>query len=129
MSLNLIKYLLFPNFRFPYLDNVALQAGYGFVEAMLEPHAKEAAGMTQAQVGWAFLIMGASYMVQAPIVGHVRKSQSPPKIARIVTFPHMLISQVCKKKVLRNILGRGKFPLHIKHICYMTNNIGPNKAS
>ena len=62
-----------PHFRFPYLDNVALQAGYGFVEAMLEPHAKEAAGMTQAQVGWAFLIMGASYMAQTPIVGHVSK--------------------------------------------------------
>ncbi len=28
------------------------------------------------------------------------------------------------------MLGRGKFPLHSKHICYMTNiNIDPNKAS
>ncbi len=86
---------------------MALQAGYGFVEAMLEPHAKEAAGMTQAQVGWAFLIMGASYMVQAPIVGHVRRSQSPPTIARISSYADFPSLQ---EKSLAEYARKGKIP-------------------
>ena len=75
----------------PLLDNSLLQCGYGFVEAMLEPHAKDNAGMTQNQVikvyhrlsveqtfdsvlfqvGNAFLIMGAMYMVFTPLGGMV----------------------------------------------------------
>ncbi len=65
--------------------------------------------MTQAQVGWAFLIMGASYMAQTPIVGHVSEI-----IARNATLPHQLISQVCKKSLAEHI-GRGKFALPQAH--------------
>ena len=53
------------------MDNFFLQCGYGFVEAMLEPHAKDHANMTLAQVGYAFLVMGVLYMLCSPIVGYV----------------------------------------------------------
>jgi len=69
------------------VDNVVLQCGYGFMESMLEPHAKRAAGMSQVnksraifhlsltslqtQVGLTFLIVGALYMLSAPTVGYV----------------------------------------------------------
>ena len=56
---------------YPLLDNIALQSGYGFVAAMLEPHAKEHAGLSQGEVGAAFLIMGGCYLVTSPIVGYV----------------------------------------------------------
>ncbi len=49
------------------------QFGYGFIESMLEPHAKSEAGMGQGQVGVAFLLMGAAYMVSAPTIGWVRR--------------------------------------------------------
>ena len=39
---------------------------------MLEPHAKEAAGLSQVQVGMVFLTVGAAYMFQAPLIGQVR---------------------------------------------------------
>ena len=46
--------------------------GYGFVESMLEPYAKNELGFTQAQVGAAFLIMAGAYVAQTPLFGHVR---------------------------------------------------------
>ena len=40
------------------------------VEAMLEPHLKDA-GATQTQVGLSFLITGALYMCTTPVAGYV----------------------------------------------------------
>ena len=45
------------------------------VEAMLEPHLKDA-GATQTQVGLSFLISGALYMCTTPVAGYVIKSIS-----------------------------------------------------
>jgi len=38
---------------------------------MLEPHMKEYADASQLQVGVAFLILGALYMVSTPMIGMV----------------------------------------------------------
>ena len=47
------------------------------LEAMLEPQMKNAAGATQTQVGWTFLISGAVYMFSSPIVGFVSYAINP----------------------------------------------------
>lgn len=67
----MLKVARSPSIWIPYVDNVVLQCGYGFAEAMLQPHAMNEAGMTQAEVGAAFLLMGATYMIGSPIVGRV----------------------------------------------------------
>lgn len=55
----------------PFVDDVVCFLGYGFVESMLEQHMKDAAGASQVQVSFAFLVMGAVYMIMAPIAGFV----------------------------------------------------------
>ena len=65
-----------PSILYPYTILALINAGYGFIEAMLEPHAKAAAGMTQGQVGIAFFTMGGSYMVTASVLGQVSKTRN-----------------------------------------------------
>ena len=59
----------------PFIDNFICFCGNGMVEAMLEPHLKDA-GATQTQVGLSFLISGALYMCTTPVAGYVIKSIS-----------------------------------------------------
>ncbi len=65
-----------PSIFMPFVDNFICFCGNGMIEAMLEPHLKEAAGATQTQVGNSFLTLGALYMVSTPIAGYVRDSIS-----------------------------------------------------
>ncbi len=72
-KLTLSKVLRSPPVWLPMLDYAAVEVGYGFVESMLEPHARDALGFSQPLVGAAFLVMAASYMAQTPIFGHVSR--------------------------------------------------------
>ncbi len=45
----------------PYLDNVVNFCGFGFIESMLEPHAREAGGLTASEISTVFVIVGAVY--------------------------------------------------------------------
>ncbi len=69
-----------PSILYPYTILALINAGYGFIEAMLEPHAKAAAGMTQGQVGIAFFTMGGSYMVTASVLGQVSKTRNHERL-------------------------------------------------
>merc|ERR1719210_1337441 len=64
---DLIKY---PAIFMPFIDNFICFCGNGMVEAMLEPHLKDA-GATQTQVGLSFLISGALYMCTTPVAGYI----------------------------------------------------------
>ena len=55
----------------PYLDNVVNFCGFGFIESMLEPHAREAAGLSAADVKNIFVILGAVYFVGMLVAGYV----------------------------------------------------------
>ena len=57
----------------PYIDNVVNFCGFGFIESMLEPHAREAAGMGSADVRNIFVILGAVYFVGMLLAGYVRE--------------------------------------------------------
>lgn len=57
----------------PLVDNLVGQFVFGFTDTMMGPHAKEAAGMTQEQVGTAFLLVGLAYMVGSLLTGIVRQ--------------------------------------------------------
>ena len=57
----------------PHIDNAMCYAGFGMIEAMLEPHMVQTVDATQRQVGYGFLISGVSYMFLTLIVGYVRK--------------------------------------------------------
>ena len=63
----------YPAIFMPFIDNFICFCGNGMVEAMLEPHLKDA-GATQTQVGLSFLISGALYMCTTPLAGYVIKS-------------------------------------------------------
>ena len=81
-----------PSVWFPFVDNLCLQCGVAFLEAMLEPHARKKAGMDRSQIqvivgdafticGYdmtffqvAFVLLGAVYMLVSPICGQVSKS-------------------------------------------------------
>ena len=39
-----------PAIFMPYVDNIVCFCGYGFIESMLEPHLKDAAGATQVLI-------------------------------------------------------------------------------
>ena len=45
--------------------------GFGFIESMLEPHAREAAGLSAADVRNIFVILGAVYFVGMLLAGYV----------------------------------------------------------
>ena len=70
-SLTLFLPVKTPAIFMPYVDNMICFTGFGFIESMLEPHAKDEAGATQAQVGYTFLLIGATYMVTTPVAGYV----------------------------------------------------------
>ncbi len=53
------------------VSNAVMQCCFGFIEAMLAPYAKKAAGMTQAEVGVAFFLMGLAYMITVFSIGQV----------------------------------------------------------
>ena len=57
----------------PHIDNAMCYAGFGMIEAMLEPHMVQTVDATQRQVGYGFLISGVSYMFLTLIVGYVSK--------------------------------------------------------
>ena len=57
----------------PHIDNAMCYAGFGMIEAMLEPHMVQTVDATQRQVGYGFLISGLSYMFLTLIVGYVSK--------------------------------------------------------
>ncbi len=63
-----------PSIWFPYLDLLICSCGVGFLESMLEPHAREEASMSHGQVGFAFLALGVTYMLTMPVAGHVRNT-------------------------------------------------------
>ena len=55
----------------PYIDNVVCLCGLGFIESMLEPHAREAAGLSAADVRNIFVILGAVYLLGMLLAGYV----------------------------------------------------------
>ncbi|TRY80689.1 hypothetical protein TCAL_09016 [Tigriopus californicus] len=82
-SLTLTAVAKSPKLFMPYVDNVINFVGYGFVEAMIEPHLSEA-GATQIQVGYFFLIMGALYMVTTPVIGYTCDHIKSPILVSIL---------------------------------------------
>ncbi len=61
-----------PSIALPCLDTLTCTVGYGFIQAMLAPHAtvpeaRGGAGMTEADVSFAFLAMGVFYVGIVPI--------------------------------------------------------------
>ncbi len=60
-----------PSITLPLLNNSVIQCDYGFVESMMAPHAKKDVGMSQAEVGACFFLMGFCYMVTASVAGQV----------------------------------------------------------
>jgi predicted MFS family arabinose efflux permease len=58
----------------PYIDNVINFCGFGFIESMLEPHAREAAAMSADEIGYVFIIIGAVYFFSMLIAGYVSDS-------------------------------------------------------
>ena len=55
----------------PYIDNVVNFCGVGFIESMLEPHAREAAGMNSTDIGYIFFILGSVCFVGMLVTGYV----------------------------------------------------------
>ena len=60
-----------PSLWFPCVDVFFVILTHHSTEAMLEPHAKAELGMTQGQVGLAFLLMGGSYLTFTLLAGKV----------------------------------------------------------
>ena len=60
----------------PYIDNVVNFCGYGFIESMLEPHAREAASMSPTDVRSIFVIIGAVYLVGMFFAGYVSENMT-----------------------------------------------------
>ena len=54
----------------PYIDNVINFFGFGFVEAMLEPHARDIVG--HANISYLFFTNGAFYFVGMVVAGYVK---------------------------------------------------------
>ncbi len=62
-----------PTIILPCLDTLVCSVGFGFVQAMLAPHATRpeaegGAGMSEEDVGFIFLAMGSTYVVFVPVV-------------------------------------------------------------
>ena len=57
----------------PYIDNIVNFSGVGFIGAMLEPHAREAAGMNSTDISNIFFILGSVCFVGMLITGYVSK--------------------------------------------------------
>ncbi len=70
-TLTLGQALLSPEILFPFVDQMALHLGIGFVESMLEPHARTEVGMSKLEVGAVFLCWGTVYTLVAPTMGRV----------------------------------------------------------
>lgn len=92
-SLTLTAVAKSPKLFMPYVDNIINFVGYGFIEAMIEPHLDEA-GATQAQVGFFFLIMGALYMVTTPIIGYTCDRIKSPIVVSILGNVFMAVAFV-----------------------------------
>ena len=60
----------------PYIDNVVNFCGFSFIESMLEPHAREAAGMSPVDVRNIFVILGAVYFVGMLLAGYVSEESN-----------------------------------------------------
>ncbi len=84
-----------PTIFLPYLDNVVNFCGYGFIEAMMEPHAREAAGLTPAETSSVFIIIGAVYffsMLEAGWVSdHVRSAAAVSVVGNVVMAVAMIL--------------------------------------
>ena len=50
--------------------------GFSFIESMLEPHAREVAGMSTADVRNIFVILGAIYFVGMLLAGYVSEASN-----------------------------------------------------
>jgi hypothetical protein len=59
----------------PYIDNVITFCGFSFIEAMLEPHAREVALMSGTEISNVFVIIGAVYLVFSIIAGQVSEAK------------------------------------------------------
>ena len=94
-KLTLSKVLRSPPVWLPMLDYAAVEVGYGFVESMLEPHARDALGFSQPLVGAAFLVMAASYMAQTPIFGHVSIELSEVQFIIFLIFLFATFAHFC----------------------------------
>ena len=55
----------------PYIDNIVNFCGVGFIESMLEPHAREAASMDSTDVSYIFFILGSVCFFGMLITGYV----------------------------------------------------------
>ena len=59
----------------PYVDNVVNFCGFAFFESMLEPHARQAAGMSPEDVRNIFVINGAVYFAGMLLAGYVSEEK------------------------------------------------------
>ncbi len=58
---------------FPFaVDTAATLLNVGFAQAMMEPMARNTAGMSAMQIGTALLLMSLTYIVVSPAIGRVR---------------------------------------------------------
>ncbi len=71
MTLSFWNAFCSPEIWFPFVDQVVINLGVGFVESMLEPHARSRAGMPRLEVGAVFLLWGLFYTLFTPIIGWV----------------------------------------------------------
>eukprot|EP00095_Tigriopus_kingsejongensis_P010457 snap_masked-scaffold1863_size26100-processed-gene-0.1 protein:Tk10457 transcript:snap_masked-scaffold1863_size26100-processed-gene-0.1-mRNA-1 annotation:"chromaffin granule amine" len=72
-----------PSLFMPYVDNAVTFIGYGYVEALIQPHLIDA-GASQTQVAYFFLIIGALYMVTTPCIGYACDRMTYPIIISII---------------------------------------------
>ena len=65
-----------PALYVPYIDNVVNLCGFGFIEAMLEPHARKNAGLSPINIRNIFFTNGSAYFVGTLIAGYVSRHMS-----------------------------------------------------
>eukprot|EP00095_Tigriopus_kingsejongensis_P001693 maker-scaffold3251_size9521-snap-gene-0.1 protein:Tk01693 transcript:maker-scaffold3251_size9521-snap-gene-0.1-mRNA-1 annotation:"chromaffin granule amine" len=82
-TLTIAAVLKSPILFMPYVDNAITFIGYGYVEALIQPHLIDA-GANQTQVGYFFLITGALYMVTTPCIGYACDRMTYPIILSII---------------------------------------------
>ena len=85
----------------PHIDNAMCYAGFGMIEAMLEPHMVQTVDATQRQVGYGFLISGVSYMFLTLIVGYVSKLCFTLEIRYLRKLSTFIFSNVTVQSIRR----------------------------